>query len=228
MINERSWLTVGYQPITKLLIPGRLRVSITDRVTVVWQVSWHYSEGRLDVADEDTSATMDMHDMQDCQSSIERIRQLLGCGIFHPARSQHVLHDSAFTELMICLRDLLHKSEKYARRIDFTDDVLTNKYVNDVTDAVTAMRDACCHINSFKRVFDDHGNRGFMVGYGKCDLYEGQGVHYTADYEDDTAFFFGSNRLYLNRHIIRTFNEAVALLTPLLRPKAPPSRSVIL
>ena len=34
----------------------------------------------------------------------------------------------------------------------------------------------------------------------------------TSDYDDDVAFFYGTNRLYLKRHIIRAFEEANLLL----------------
>jgi hypothetical protein len=114
---------------------------------------------------------MNVKDRQDCESNIRRIGELLNSGIFNSPNSGHVLQQSAFIELMICMRDLMYKTEKYVARIDFKDDVLTNKYVNDVTDAITAVRDACCHIDSFKKSFDENGNRGaYNVAYGKVFL----------------------------------------------------------
>jgi len=158
---------------------------------------------------------MKIHDRQDCAINIRRIHELLDSGIFEQAQSGHLLRQSAFIELMICLRDLLHKTETYARRITFTDDVITNKYVKDVTDAVTAVRDACCHIDSFKREFDDHGNRGsFMTAYGKCNLMKINDLELKSKYDDDTAVFYGTNRLYFKRQIIRAFEEAQELLAP--------------
>lgn len=160
---------------------------------------------------------MDIGDQQDCELNIHRIEELLGCRIFDPASSENILQSAAFTELVICLRDLLYKTEKHAKRISFADDVMTNEYVHDITDAVTAVRDACCHINSFKRLFDDRGNRGsFLIIYGKGSPARIGDLELKSDYEDDIAFFYGKNRLYLKRHIIRAFKEATALLAPVL------------
>ena len=160
---------------------------------------------------------MNISEQQDCELNIRRIEELLNCGIFESASSGNILRSSAFIELMICLRDLLWKAEEYAKRISFTDDILINEYVKDVTDAVTAVRDACCHINSFKRLFNDRGGRGsFNVAYNKCCFIKSGNVDLKSDYEDDIAFFYGKNRLYLNRHIIRAFKEAKELLVPKL------------
>jgi len=161
---------------------------------------------------------MDIPDRQDAESTIRRIQELLSSGIFDQANSRHVLQQSAFVKLMVCLRDLLFKCEKYARRIDFTDDVLMNAYVTDVTGAITAVRDACCHINSFKKLFDDHGNRGsYMVAYGKVNLAKIDDLELKSDYADDIAVFYGVNRLYFKRHIVRAFEEACGLLGPLIQ-----------
>lgn len=160
---------------------------------------------------------MNVSDRQDCELSIGKIRDLLNCGIFDRQNAGAILQSAAFTELMICLRDLLHKAEKYAKRISFTTDVIVNKYVQDVTDLVTAVRDACCHIDSFKRLFDDRGSRGaFLVIYGKGCLAKIDELELKSNYDDDTAFFYGSNRIYMNRHIVRAFKEARSLLEPLL------------
>lgn len=35
-----------------------------------------------------------------------------------------------------------------------------------------------------------------------------------SDYDDDAAVFYGKNRLYFKRHIIRAFKEAQELLAP--------------
>ena len=160
---------------------------------------------------------MDISDQQDCERDIRRIEELLSCGIFEARNSGNILQSSAFIELMICLSDLTSKTKKFAKRISFTDDVMTNEYVHDITDAITSIRDACCHINSFKRLFDDRGNRGsFMVIYGKGNLIKIDDLELKSDYGDDIAFFYGKNRLYMNRHIVRTFKEAKALLVPML------------
>jgi hypothetical protein len=37
------------------------------------------------------------------------------------------------------------------------------------------------------------------------------------DYDDDTAYAFGDQRIYLKRHILRAFEEAARQLLPLAR-----------
>lgn len=160
---------------------------------------------------------MNTHDRQDCESTIRRIHQLLDTGIFNQESAGNPLTQSAFIELMICLRDLLQKAEKYSKRVRFTDEILVNDYVSDATDAITAVRDAACHINSFKKLFDDNGNRGtFNVIYGKGNFIKIGDLELKSDYEDDFAIFYGPNRLYFKRTIVRTFEEAVIGLRPLL------------
>ena len=80
---------------------------------------------------------MNVHDRQDCERDILRIQELLNSGIFEQANSKHILQQSAFIDLVICLRDLLHKTEQYATRVAFADDILTDEHVKDVTDAIT-------------------------------------------------------------------------------------------
>ncbi len=156
---------------------------------------------------------MEIKDRQDCESNIRRIEELINCGIFNQENSGNILQMSAFIDLMICMRDLMHKTEKYAQKIDFNDGILTNNYVNDVSDAIRAVRDACCHIDSFKRNFDENGNRGsYNVAYGKCNFMKIGELELNSEYEDDIAVFYGANRLYLKRHIIRAFEEAKNLL----------------
>ena len=161
---------------------------------------------------------MDVLDRQDCEREILRIKELLGTGIFNSNNVGNSLHKSAFIELMICLRDLLHKCEKYAQRISFSEDILQNNYVDDVTDAITAIRDACCHTDSFKMHIDDKENRVIIFACGICNVMQIGDLELKSEYEDDIAVFYGSNRLYFKRHIVRAFEEAEKLLAPLLTP----------
>lgn len=160
---------------------------------------------------------MEITDQQDCETNISRIEELLRSGIFEPANSGHVLQQSAFIELMICLRDLVAKVEKYGERISFQEDILKNEYVDDVSDAIRSVRDACCHIDSYKRHFDENKNRGsFMVAYGKCNVGKINDLELKSEYSDDMAVFYGKNRLYFRRHIIRAYEEAKSQLLPYL------------
>ena len=101
---------------------------------------------------------------------------------------------------------------------NFTDDVLINGYVKDVTDLITAIRDACCHIDSFKRNFDENGNTGsHNIIYGKGIALNIDGLVLGSDYEDEIAYIYGKNRIYVRRHIIRAFEEAKLKLNEFLK-----------
>src|SRR6266581_8251218 len=66
---------------------------------------------------------IDPYDKGDIQSDIRRAEDLLQSGIFDPSNAQSALFRAAFVDLLIALRDLMYKTEKYSRRITFTDDV---------------------------------------------------------------------------------------------------------
>ncbi|MBI5046683.1 cation:proton antiporter [Candidatus Micrarchaeota archaeon] len=76
---------------------------------------------------------------------------------------------------------------------------------------------------SFKRLFDDKGNRSsFNVIYGKGCFMKTDDLELKSDYNDDAAFFYGKNRLYMKRHIVRAFQDARMLLEENIR-SAPPA-----
>ena len=56
----------------------------------------------------------------------------------------------------------------------------------------------------------------FNVVFGKGISMNINGKDFCSDYEDDTCFFFGEQKLYLKRHIIRAFEEAKNYLSNLL------------
>ena len=153
--------------------------------------------------------TIDHPTRHEITSDIERIRSILDFGIFTSENSTHPLFPSALTELLIRLRDLLAKCEKFARRLSFQDDVMIKGDVNDVTSLVAFVRDALCHIDSGKHDHDEVQARiSFSVIFGKARLAQLGNVSIESRYDDDVAFFFGPQRLYLRRHIIRAFDEA--------------------
>lgn len=118
---------------------------------------------------------------------------------------------SALTEVLICLRDLLYKAQKYGTRISFTDDLLTSAEIPDITEAVTWARDAACHTKTPKRQVQSNVNfiSTFNVRVGKSKFMKIGEVKFTSDYADDICLFIGPQRLYLNRHLKRAFKEAV-------------------
>ncbi|MGD0624254.1 MAG: hypothetical protein ABSB32_05985 [Thermodesulfobacteriota bacterium] len=111
----------------------------------------------------------------------------------------------------------MYKTEKYAKRIDFIDDVNVTGEVKDVTALIKYVRDAMCHLDSDKHYIEP-GNikASFNVQFGKGTLLKLNEFEQSSPYEDDICFFFGSQRIFLKRHIMRAVEESRTLLPPLL------------
>lgn len=160
---------------------------------------------------------MNFFERSDVESSIRRIDELLSCGIFQPNNSRNVLFRAAFIELLIALRDLMFKAEKFATRIVFTDDVKQYEKIRDVSDLIKYVRDALCHPDSDNHYIEVGNMKAtFNVGFGRANLLKIGEFEQSSKYDDDICFFFGSQGIYLNRHIIRAFEEAKSKLLPLL------------
>ncbi|WP_040460894.1 hypothetical protein [Vreelandella stevensii] len=160
---------------------------------------------------------MDFFDKSDIQGSLRRIEELLDCGIFDPENSPHVLMRAAFIELLISLRDLMYKTEKYSSRIAFTDDVPVGGRINDVSDLIKYVRDALCHPDSDNHYIEQGNMKAiFNVAFGRAKLLKIGDFEQESLYDDDICFFFGSKGIYLRRHIIRAFEEAKGKLEPIV------------
>ena len=160
---------------------------------------------------------MNFQTKMDIEQSISRIDKLFECGIFNQENSQNPLVQSALTELLIRLRDLMAKVEYYASRINFQDDINQNEKITDVSDSIKFIRDAICHIDSKNHNHDECNARlSYNITYGKCNLMKIGDLEIKSDYKDDVCFFFGSQKLYLNRHIKRAYNEAKINLKSIL------------
>lgn len=111
----------------------------------------------------------------------------------------------------------MYKAEKYASRIYFTEDVVISLQVKDVTDLIMYVRDALCLPDSPKNYLIQNKIKAtFNIGYGKCNVLSMGDINISSDYEDDICFFFGEQKIYLKRHIIRALNEAKQKLLPLI------------
>lgn len=161
---------------------------------------------------------MDQWDKGDITSAIGHIDGILGSGIFNPNNADHPLLRAAFVELLINLRDLMYKAEKYASRISFTDDVTVTQQVTDVTGLIKYVRDALCHPDSDNH-YVEAGNikATFNVIFGKGTLLKMGDFEQSSPHQDDTCFLFGSQRIFLRRHILRAYDEARNKLVPLLQ-----------
>ena len=160
---------------------------------------------------------MDFYTKSDIESSFRRIEELLASGIFEPQKRRCPLVRSALTELLILVRDLMAKARIFAEPIEFTDDVNVTEKVGNVSEAIKFIRDAICHVDSENRNHDECNARlSYNIAYGKLKLAKIGQLEIQSDYEDDVCFFFGSQKLYLWRHINRAYKEAKAELLPLM------------
>ena len=103
---------------------------------------------------------------------------------------------------MIILRDMVAKCEKFSNRLSFIDDVVISEKVSDVTDLITYVRDALCHIDSQKHLFCSN-KITYCIACGKGNLIKIGDKTITSDYNDDICFIFGEQKIYLKRHIFR-------------------------
>jgi hypothetical protein len=159
---------------------------------------------------------LDFHSQAEVDSSFERIDALLASGVFQATRARDVLFRAGFIELLIALRDLMYKTEKFSSRINFTDDVKVSEKIKDVSDLIKYVRDALCHPDSDNHYLEAGNIRAsFNVAFGKAVLMKIGDFEQSSQYDDDVCFFFGSQRIYLQRHIVRAYREARARLPQL-------------
>jgi hypothetical protein len=162
-----------------------------------------------------SNGSIDFWALDDIENDVKRIDLIIGTNIFSPENRKNPLVKSAFIEVLICLRDLMAKSEKISSRISFVDDVNITPNVKDVTDLITFVRDALCHPESQKHYIKPREIKAsYNILYGKDDDGAIEHVQLKSEYEDDVCFFFGEQKIYLKRHIIRSLDEAKEKLMP--------------
>ncbi|MES2953024.1 MAG: hypothetical protein V4674_00490 [Patescibacteria group bacterium] len=135
---------------------------------------------------------------------IRRIHQLVESRVLE---TDSLFAESAFIEILIKLNHILQLAATNGKRIQFTDDVIAQDEVKDVTDLVSKLRNAACHISSNTRKIDTNSfvfNR--FVGHVPNGIRMGD-ITMGCDYADDAAFYYGPHRIYLNRHIKRVIRD---------------------
>ena len=73
------------------------------------------------------------------------------------------------------------------------------------------IRNAICHLNSGENLLDKKSQIKFVfcMFSGKVNgITMGENIIAKSDYEDDVAFFYGENRIYLKRHIFKIILES--------------------
>ncbi|WP_122259700.1 hypothetical protein [Pseudomonas syringae] len=147
----------------------------------------------------------------DIQSSIMRCNDLFNTGIFNSNNSTGVIFEAAVTLVVLNLHDLLQKAHKDGKRVDFVDDVEITKNISDVTDLISACRNAACHISSGSHNIESC-KFTFCVatGYGPGS-YSINGKDMGCDYADDIAIYYGEKRVYVRRHLHRSLGIVASL-----------------
>jgi hypothetical protein len=154
------------------------------------------------------------------------VQTLLRTGVIQSGWPQEVFW-AVVTQIVICIRDLVAKSERHGgKAIDFTDDVLVKGRVEDAASLIRFTRDALCHFDSPNHNFETdyvtrNVSRGKDKGYSFRDPGTGQEIaSLGSDYADDIALIFGDQRIYMKRHLLRAFDEAVGNLQGFLNQDA--------
>ena len=131
-------------------------------------------------------------------TDIFTIKNILATGILNEYqrenRQAQTLAMCAFTQLMVCLKDLLIKASNEGLRLDFK---VGDKL--DITDLVVKIRDAACHIESKDNLI---GNSTFI--FNMQTLPDG-----------DIIYSYGQFDIRYHRGVIPLFNDVQKRLIPL-------------
>ena len=160
---------------------------------------------------------IDFFSKSEIENNFNRIHAILGTEIFEIENKMSPLLKSAFIELLICLHDLMYKMENYSSRISLDEDIVKTDEINDITDVIKYMRDALCHVDSDNHYLEKGDKKAiFNVLYGEGSIFTVYDYVQESYYPDDICFFYGSQKVYLNRHILPAVEEARSKLLPLI------------
>lgn len=147
--------------------------------------------------------------MQAPDSTIETLLSTCGSILKEPFWIGHSFSQlAAFTLLLINFSDLLQRISKSDARVSFDDETAPCK---DITELMLRMRNAACHSSSEKEL-DPRTTITFGIMHPHTSqTFGGMGVMGNP-HSDDLAFYIGKYRVYLNRHLVRAYNEAIDAL----------------
>jgi hypothetical protein len=150
---------------------------------------------------------------RELEIDVSRIIELINSGIL---ATDSPFTESVFTELIIKLNYILQKLSSKNKRITFTDNIKQTKLPRkkmDITDLVNKMRGAICHIDSTENYLDDSTRFTFNRISGKSpNAFSINGRMLGCDFDNDIAFYYGEDRIYLNRHLKRVIEIIVKLI----------------
>jgi hypothetical protein len=118
------------------------------------------------------------------------------------------------TYFLIHLNDLAQRARVLGKPLTFADDVDLVSGIENVTDLISKMRNAICHIRSPSRNINEGTfvfNRviGYMPNAIMCD-----GISLGCNYADDVAVYYGQYRFYVRRHGQRAIDELRVIFAP--------------
>ena len=141
------------------------------------------------------------------KSNIRDVNNLLNTGVFNVLVLQP-FQEPTFVSIILKLNDLLQKFRILNKRISFKDDISKG----DITDLISKIRNAICHLSSGENLLDKESQLKFVfnIAIGKVNAVQLNGkIVAKSEHDDDIAFFYGENRVYLKRHLIRVLNESI-------------------
>lgn len=138
------------------------------------------------------------------QPRLNRLHQLLESDVFERSRPNDGTCELAFVEVVQLMDNLLQQSEQLGHRIDFINEVGVHGKIQDVTALVGDMRR--------KLVAEANAPMHFAINQFNCyhdagTGYFTNGFFFSADHNNEVAFFVDDQRIYLNRHIKRALQE---------------------
>ena len=120
----------------------------------------------------------------------------LGFEITDKKNIHETYYFSVITEILIHLNDLAQKLKNLDNGIFFTDDIPVTKDYKEITSLVAWFRNAACHNSS--------PNRRTQKG-----LLYANNVFAGDEYPDDITIIMGDSKLFVNRHLVRLYQETL-------------------
>lgn len=110
-----------------------------------------------------------------------------------------------FAQLISLVHSLLTLADQAGKRVDFLDGVGVNGKIQDITSLINWMYDRLPELTADKpgQLSTNRLNRYTNQGWG----YFANGSFFTAEFNDELAFFIDDQRVYLNRQIRRAVSE---------------------
>lgn len=163
----------------------------------------------------------------DIRSDISRIKTVLDTKIFEREFRQNPLLRAAFTELIVCLNDLLQKAKAMGVPVTFNDEIPRSVNAKsttqpNITDFVSVVRNIICHVPSKNAFAVETELQALKNPFSIVDPPEIpsaviNGIPlFEPKYHDDFCFTVGQFMLYYNHHILRALREAKVSLAPLV------------